>query len=136
MSTKEKKLLFTVSAADCDWSYTRGRGAGGQKKNKTSSAVHCSHRPSGAHGYAEDSRSQYDNKRLAFVRMVETKEFKRWHAMEVSRRTGELQRIEENVQQEMRRVKVEIRQDDKWIEVSLNDPLDKDNDNDTTSSME
>ena len=58
--------LFSVTAQDCEWSYTRGTGAGGQKRNKTSSAVHCTHRASGAHGYSESSRSQLDNRRDAF----------------------------------------------------------------------
>lgn len=73
---KKKELLFSVTAADCDWSYTKGTGSGGQKKNKTSSAVHCTHRASRAHGYSEASRSQLDNKREAFVKMCNTKEFK------------------------------------------------------------
>lgn len=29
-----KQPLFSVTAQDCDWSYTRGTGAGGQKKTK------------------------------------------------------------------------------------------------------
>ena len=74
--TKNRTLLFSVTASDCDWSYTRGTGKGGQKKNKTNSAVHCTHRASGAHGYAEDAREQHHNRRTAFVRMLETKEFK------------------------------------------------------------
>ena len=76
-----KELLFSVTASDCDWSYTKGTGAGGQKRNKTSSAVHCTHRLSGAHGYSEASRSQLDNKRDAFVKMVQTEEFKQWHPL-------------------------------------------------------
>lgn len=36
MNTKAKQRnpLFSVTAQDCDWSYTRGTGAGGQKKIK------------------------------------------------------------------------------------------------------
>lgn len=120
----EKQLLFSVTASDCEWSYTRGTGSGGQKRNKTSSAVHCSHRPSGAHGYCEESRSQLDNKRTAFQRMSETKEFKRWHEMEVMKRLGIQSQIEERVEREMRRVRVEVKSDGKWIEVDKNDPLD------------
>lgn len=113
----EKQLLFSVTASDCEWSYTKGSGAGGQKRNKTSSAVHCSHRPSGAHGYAEDSRKQVDNKRLAFERMYNTKQFQDWLRLETARRTGELAQIDEEVRQQLRKVKVEVRSDGKWIEV-------------------
>ena len=31
-----KEKLFTVTANDCTWTYYRGSGPGGQKKNKTS----------------------------------------------------------------------------------------------------
>lgn len=112
----EKKLLFSVTANDCEWSYTKGTGAGGQKRNKTSSAVHCHHRPSGAHGYSEASRSQLDNKREAFQKMAETKEFKTWHRLETNRRTGVAEEIDRKVEQEMKRVRVEIREDNKWTE--------------------
>ena len=126
----EKELLFSVTASDCEWSYTKGTGSGGQKKNKTSSAVHCMHRPSGAHGYAEDSRSQRDNKQTAFKRMAETKKFQEWLQFETARRTGVLNQIEENVKKELRKVKIEVKMDGKWVEVDKNDPLNEEQQND------
>lgn len=104
---KERRLLFSVTADDCTWSYTRGTGAGGQKKNKTSSAVYCTHKASGAQGYAEDTRSQAKNRQLAFERMVKTMAFQTWHRIECMRRTGALITIEEYVEREMKKVKVE-----------------------------
>ena len=119
-----KQLLFSVTAADCDWSYTRGTGAGGQKRNKTSSAVHCHHRASGARGYSEASRSQLDNKREAFRKMTETDAFKKWHRLEINRRTGVMAEIERRVEQELRKVRVEIREDGVWTEWKENEPTD------------
>lgn len=113
----KKEILFSVTAADCEWSYTRGTGAGGQKRNKTSSAVHCHHRPSGAHAYSEASRSQLDNKRDAFVKMANTQEFKDWHRKEVLIRSGRAREIEEYLEQELRKVRIEIRRDGVWTEV-------------------
>lgn len=110
-----KELLFSITAKDCEWSYTRGSGAGGQKRNKTSSAVHCSHRPSGAHGYSEDTRSQADNKRLAFERMANSKEFQAWVKVEMARRTGVLAEVDREVEAEMKKVKVEVKRDGKWV---------------------
>ena len=107
-----KELLFSVTSTDCVWSYTRGTGTGGQKKNKTSSAVHCTHRASGAHGYAEETRSQAKNREQAFVKMTQTKEFKEWHHNETLRRNGTLAIIDANVEREMTRVKVERKNDD------------------------
>lgn len=121
-----RQLLFSVTAADCDWSYTKGSGNGGQKKNKTSSAVHCKHRASGARGYAEDSRSQHENKQLAFVRMLETEQYKKWHRLEVMRKTGQLAAIEDEVNRQMKKIKVEVRENGKWVEVDKNATLSTD----------
>lgn len=123
MSNKNR-LLFSVTAKDCEWSYTKGTGAGGQKRNKTSSAVHCMHRPSGAHGYSEASRSQADNKRDAFIKMSETTEFKNWLHIEFMKRSGEMDQIDRYVEKELERVKTEIKIDGKWTEVSVSE-LDK-----------
>lgn len=113
--SKNKELLFSVTAADCEWSYTKGTGAGGQKRNKTSSAVHCKHPPSGAYGYSESSRSQHENKIEAFRKMAESKEMKDWinrRAMQVS---GEMAIIEAEVEQSLKQVIVEVKQDGKWV---------------------
>lgn len=124
----EKKLLFSVTAKDCEWSYTRGSGNGGQKKNKTSSAVHCMHRPSGAHGYSEASRSQLDNKRDAFVKMAQSEKFQKWNKLEAMKRCGVLDEIDRKVAEEMTKIKIEIRVDGKWTEVKehmlVDDPED------------
>lgn len=115
----DKKPLFTITAKDCEWSYTRGSGNGGQKKNKTSSAVHCMHRPSGAHGYSEASRSQADNKQEAFQKMYQSPEFQLWLNLEFMKRSGEMAEIERKVQQELAKVKTEIKIDGVWTEVSV-----------------
>ncbi len=112
-------ILFSVTAADCDWSYTKGTGAGGQKRNKTSSAVHCRHRASGAHGYSEASRSQHDNKRDAFIKMAQTARFKEWHRLETMRRNGEMALIESAVQKSLAFVKTETKVDGKWTETPV-----------------
>ena len=113
----ERQLLFSVTKEDCDWSYTRGTGNGGQKKNKTNSAVHCRHKPSGAKGYSEASRSQLDNRRDAFVKMINTEEFKKWHKLETLRRTGMMDQIDRKVAEELTKIKLEIRIDGRWTEV-------------------
>lgn len=109
-----KELMFSVTASDCEFSYTRGTGKGGQKKNKTSSAVHCSHRESGAHGYAEDTRSQHQNKKLAFERMAATPKFKKWLELEIARRNGALLRVEEEVERQMKNIRVERKENGVW----------------------
>ena len=115
-NSNKKVLLFSVTADDCRWAYTKGTGAGGQKRNKTSSAVHCFHDPSGAHGYSESSRSQLDNKRDAFIKMFETKEFKLWHHIESLKRNGRMAEIDAYVAREMRKVRVDVKVDGRWVD--------------------
>lgn len=112
-----KELLFSVTAKDCDFEVMRGTGPGGQKRNKTESKVRCTHRDSKATAYSDISRSQHENRRDAFVKMVNTPEFKKWHKLETMRRLGTLAEIEETVEKELRKVKVEGIIDGKWTEI-------------------
>lgn len=104
-----RELLFSVRAKDCRFDYYRGTGAGGQKRNKTSSACRCTHIESGAVGQSDDTRSQHKNKRIAFRRMAESERFETWHKMETARRLGKLQDIDERVDRAMTKVKIEGR---------------------------
>jgi len=112
-------VLFTVTAADCDWTYTRGSGPGGQKRNKTSTKVTCVHRASGATGTSDLTRSQHQNKSIAFRQMAESKEFKTWHRMETARVLGRLNDIDERIDRTMREhnLRIEGRVDGKWVPV-------------------
>lgn len=119
-----RKLLFSVTRNDCEWKYTRGTGNGGQKRNKTNSAVHCIHRASGAHGYAEDERSQLQNRQLAFKRMAESPEFQAWNRIEARRMMGIEAEIEAKVEANMKCIRIEVRDENGlWKEVDKNDPL-------------
>lgn len=113
-----KEPIVSVTRDDCEWIYQRGRGNGGQKKNKTNSAVICSHRPSSSQGYAEDHREQGRNRELAFKRMVETKSFQAWIRTETLRKLGTLNEIEEKVDKAMnpKNLLIEIQQNGKWTE--------------------
>ncbi len=55
--------------AQCEVDTYRASGPGGQKRNKTSSAVRLRHPPTGLIVIAEESRSQYENKAKALKRM-------------------------------------------------------------------
>ena len=58
-------------AAECDIVAYRSSGPGGQKKNKTESAVRVRHRPTGLTRVATRSRSQIQNKYAALERLWE-----------------------------------------------------------------
>jgi len=116
MPKNKRELLFSVTAKDCRWDYYRGSGSGGQKKNKTSSAVRCTHIDSKAVGQSEDGRSQSHNKKTAFKRMVDTDKFDRWVKVEFSRQSGALKAAEEATERLMHpnNIRVEIKENGKW----------------------
>src|SRR5947209_16893593 len=55
--------------AQCEVDTYRASGPGGQKRNKTSSAVRIRHLPSGLLVIAEESRSQHENRAKALKRL-------------------------------------------------------------------
>src|SRR5438270_10530050 len=55
--------------AQCEVDTYRASGPGGQKRNKTSSAVRLRHPPSGLIVIAEESRSQHENRARALRRL-------------------------------------------------------------------
>lgn len=55
--------------ADCDLHTLRASGPGGQKRNKTESAVRIIHRPTGIIVIANESRSQHENRERALTRL-------------------------------------------------------------------
>jgi protein subunit release factor B len=89
-----KTLLFSLTKKDFEMTVFRCPGKGGQKVNKTSSGVRFYHPASGATGKACDERMQSQNKKLAFERLLATKEFKVWHKAEVARRLGWVKEME------------------------------------------
>lgn len=118
-----KEKVISLTAKDFEWSYTRGTGKGGQKKNKTSSAVYCTHKPSKSQGYSEASRSQADNKVDAFKKCVNLPSFQAWLKMETARKMGLLAGVDEAVKREMKKIKVEVKDSGKWVEVDRDDNL-------------
>lgn len=63
------RLSDAALLAQCAVDTYRASGPGGQKRNKTSSAVRLRHAPSGLLVIAEESRSQHENKARALRRM-------------------------------------------------------------------
>lgn len=112
-----KELVFSVKAEDCRWDYFKSSGPGGQKKNKTSSSVRVHHDPSGAVGQATESRSQLENRKVAFKRMVNSPAFKIW----INRKLASGPTPEERVEKDMapENLRVEGRVDGKWTSLEI-----------------
>lgn len=113
-----KELLLSITKNDFTFTCTRGSGPGGQKRNKTSSAVHCKHEASGAVSHDDTTRSQHENKVLAFRKCVNTKEFQTWLKLETAKRTGTLKQIEEKIEREIKNnIKVEVKDEQgRWVD--------------------
>lgn len=60
---EESELVLRDS--DLEFQATRGSGAGGQNRNKVSSAIIVTHKPTGTMVRCETERDQHKNKRLA-----------------------------------------------------------------------
>lgn len=111
-----KKLLFSVTKKDFDVQTFRSGGKGGQHQNKTSSGVRIVHKDSGAVGECRETRSQYDNKEIAFNRLVGSYKFKRWLNLRISE-FRERQTLEEKVDEMMGEgnLIVELKENGKWV---------------------
>ncbi len=72
---------------ECDITFTRASGPGGQHRNKAETAVRLVHRPTGITVVAADSRSQYQNRVSALQRLAE-----RLEAIEQRRRAADKRR--------------------------------------------
>lgn len=73
-----RQLLFSLTKKDFEVQTFRAGGKGGQKQNKTESGVRIIHRESGAVGESREHRSQLQNRKAAFERLVASKKFQLW----------------------------------------------------------
>ena len=120
----KRDLLFSLTKKDFIVQHFKTSGPGGQKKNKTSSAVRIIHPESGARAEGKEERSQTANKKNAFKRLVETKEFKNWHRKRVAEVLfGKAERerwLEEMMRPENIMVEVVDLNTGKWVKLEAN----------------
>ncbi len=107
----DKKLLFSLTKKDFETETFRSGGPGGQHQNKVESGVRIKHPESGAIGESREFRSQHQNKKIAFERLIKSKEFQLWHKMTCARLLGEIktkEQIEKEVDNDMREENLKI----------------------------
>ena len=67
--------ILSVTAADCELQTFRSGGKGGQNQNKRDSGARYIHHPSGARGESREERTQWQNRKIAWRKMVESPAF-------------------------------------------------------------
>lgn len=91
MSTERllgRKLLFSVTMKDLEMQTFSVGGHGGGGKDTSNSGVRLIHKASGAVGEGREHRSNTQNRKDAFLRLVNSQKFKVWHKAETARRMG------------------------------------------------
>ena len=101
-----KELLFSVTKKDFEITYFNGTGKGGQHRNKHANCVRLKHKETGIITTGQDHKSQRDNLKAAFKRMVEHKDFKLWLKIKTGRsildEDGQHEKILQKVDRAMR----------------------------------
>lgn len=113
----KKELLFSVTKKDFEIQTFRSGGKGGQHQNKTDSGVRIIHKASGAVGESREHKSQHQNKKVAFTRLTQTKEFLLWHRLKCAEALKQ-KSVEQEVEEQMKpwNLKVEKKEGGKWVE--------------------
>jgi peptide chain release factor 2 len=65
----DDSIDIDINPADLDISFTRSQGAGGQSVNRTESAVRIVHKPTNIIIFAQEQRSQHQNREIAMKRL-------------------------------------------------------------------
>ena len=65
---------------------SRSSGSGGQNVNKRSTKIEITHPPSGAKAVCQTHRTQEQNKKEAFRRLLKTDKFKAWLRVELAKK--------------------------------------------------
>jgi len=113
----KKELLFSVTKKDFDIQTFRSGGKGGQNQDKRDTGVRIIHRESGAKGESRTHRSQAQNKKEAFYRLIKSPKYKIWSnnkVIEIIRGKTFEELVNEAIKAD--NIKIEIRKDGKWIE--------------------
>ena len=118
--------VIHLTKKDFELEFYRGTGNGGQNRNKVSSCCRIRHPASGAVATCEEQRDQIQNRRVAFTRLTEQLKFKMWLTREHYTKLGQMlseEQIKAKVEEQMdaKNLKIEIKEDGKWKEVSIDE---------------
>jgi len=120
---ESRELIYRLTKKDFEITHYKGSGPGGQNRNKNSTAVRIKHPESGATASCSEHKSQLQNRKVAFRRLIETPQFKIWHARKVHEYSTQ-KTIEQEIEELMKphNIKTEVKDGQgKWIETKESD---------------
>lgn len=124
-----KQLLFSLTKKDFEVEFFCAGGHGGQNMQKNATACRITHPVTKAVGISRDERSQLQNKKKAFERLINTDKFKHWHKVQTAKILGSICDIDKWVENMMniKNMRFEIKVEGKWVVVDVeNIPKDYD----------
>lgn len=107
--------LFSIGPDDFEVTWFSGTGAGGQYRNKHQNCCRIKHKETGVIGTGQSNRNQEANKKEAFMNVYNNPTFQLYLQRRINEALSE-ESIDDIVDREMRNVKVEVREDGKWVE--------------------
>jgi len=110
---KEKPLL-TLTKKNFRVDRFKSGGKGGQHQNKVESGVRITHIETGISAESRSSRSQHQNKKVAFKSLCNNVKFKNWLKMESLYAEELRKKVKESMRSE--NLKIEFWKDNKWIQ--------------------
>lgn len=117
-----RELLFSVTKDDLEVDWFSGTGCGGQYRNKHQNCCRIRHKDSGAIATGQSQRDRPSNLKEAMENLVKTPAFQSWVKVKTSEVTGEQAEIEAKVEEAMRHLKFEVKDESgKWKEVNEED---------------
>jgi peptide chain release factor 1 len=113
-----KERIYCLTKDDFVLQTYKGSGAGGQHRNKRETGVRILHPDSGAKGESCEHKSQLQNRKAAFRRLVAHPKFKMWHSIQIyeyNRGKKIQQEVDEMMQAKF--LKIEVKDDEgRWVE--------------------
>ena len=113
--------LLHLTRDDFEIQSFRSGGPGGQHQNKTETGIRIIHHPSGAIGECRSTRSQLQNKQLAFRRLAAEPKFVTWLKLASAGKADIVTQAEEYAEQEINtpeHLQIQVKRDGKWVDWS------------------
>lgn len=113
---ERRKPVLSVTIDDCEVQHFRAGGKGGQHQNKTSSGSRVIHHPSGARGESREERSQPQNTKNVFLRMIKSAAFRIWMGKQLLQGPS----AEEIVAEQMTpsHLRIEGKNEGRWVPIT------------------